>query len=128
MRFKELIDEQWEFVRPLLPSPARTGRPRAGDRRTIHAILYVLTTGCRWMDLPGEYGDDSTANLRLRKWEKMGVWKKMLKRIVEKGYALERLSLEELVVDSSDVAAKKGGSSSGMTAIRRSRAQRFMLL
>jgi putative transposase of IS4/5 family DUF4096 len=50
--------QQWVFIRPYLPPPACTGRPRADDRWTIEGILYVLITGCRWQDLPhlaGEY-------------------------------------------------------------------------
>lgn len=109
MKFRELSDEQWGFIRPLLPPAAREGRPRADDRRTINAILYVLTTGCRWMDLPKEYGDDSSANLRLRRWEKMGVWRMILSAIVEYGYSLGELKMDRLTIDSSDVAAKKGG-------------------
>jgi len=56
----QLTDMQWVFIRPLLPPPARTGRPRADDRRTIEGILYVLITGCRWRDLPREYGSPTT--------------------------------------------------------------------
>jgi hypothetical protein len=33
---------------PLLPQGARTGRPRADDRRTLNGILYVPVTGCGW--------------------------------------------------------------------------------
>jgi transposase len=56
MEFGELSDEQWRFVQPLLPPRARTGRPRTEERKTLNGILYVLTTGCRWMDMPREYG------------------------------------------------------------------------
>jgi transposase len=34
---------------------SRVCRPRADDRRVINGILYVFTTGCRWMDMPPEY-------------------------------------------------------------------------
>jgi transposase len=108
MRFQELNDDQRAFVEPLLPPEAKEGRPRADDRRTINAILYVLTTGCRWMDLPEEYGDDSTANLRLRRWEEQGVWRKVMNALVAKGYTLGIVKLDSLSVDSSTVAAKKG--------------------
>ena len=60
MRFQKLNDEQWAFVEPFVPPKAKEGRPRSDDRRTVDAILYVLTTGCRWMDLPDEYGDDDS--------------------------------------------------------------------
>jgi len=39
MEFRELTDEQWEFVQPLLLPRACTGRPRAEDRRTLNGIL-----------------------------------------------------------------------------------------
>jgi transposase len=41
MEFRELRDEQWELVQPLLPPRARTGRPRAEDRRTLNGILIT---------------------------------------------------------------------------------------
>jgi transposase len=50
----QLTDRQWTFIQPLLPPHARTGRPRADDRRTIEGIVYILITGCRWQDLPHE--------------------------------------------------------------------------
>jgi hypothetical protein len=52
----------------LLPPPARTGRRQTDDCRTIEGILYVLITGCRWQDLPREYGAPTTAWRRLMRW------------------------------------------------------------
>jgi transposase len=60
-----LTDKQWDFICPFLSPPARTGRPRADDRRTIEGILYILITGCRWQDLPREYGAPTTVWRRL---------------------------------------------------------------
>ncbi|HAT46156.1 MAG TPA: hypothetical protein DEV72_14355 [Ktedonobacter sp.] len=48
--------QAWAFIRPHLPPPARTGRPRADDRRTIEGILSVLITGWSFQDLPRQYG------------------------------------------------------------------------
>jgi len=59
MEFEELPDEEWKVIEPHLPPPAPTGRPRADDRKTINAILYVLITGCKWEDMPKEYGSYS---------------------------------------------------------------------
>ena len=127
MKFRELTDEQWGFIKPLLPPQLKgRGRPRADDRAAVNAILYVLTTGCRWMDLPRDFGIwYSTAWRRLKRWEEQGVWRRLLKAIIDHGYALGRLSLEAVAVDSTDVAAKKGGSSLVTMATRRSRVQRY---
>jgi transposase len=35
----DLSDAQWEFLEPMLPKPARTGRPRTPLRRIIGALL-----------------------------------------------------------------------------------------
>jgi transposase len=48
-----LSDGEWEIVRPLLPR-AGVGRSRIDDRLIMNGILYVLVTGCRWMDLPAK--------------------------------------------------------------------------
>ena len=65
-----LTDSQWALINPLLPPPARTGRPRANDPRTIDGVLYILITGCRWKDLPREYGAPTTVWRRLKRWGK----------------------------------------------------------
>jgi transposase len=61
MEFRELSDEEWELIKLLLPK-AKTGRPRADDRHVLNGILYVLTTGCRWMDMPPKY--DTTHSIQ----------------------------------------------------------------
>ena len=66
MIHKEITDKQWKSIIPHLPKPAKTGRPRADDRTTINGILFVLTVGCRWEELPEKYGSKSTAHLRLQ--------------------------------------------------------------
>jgi len=39
MRFAELSDEQWEFIKPHIPPQPIVGRKRADDRKTINGIL-----------------------------------------------------------------------------------------
>lgn len=73
----ELTDAQWAVIAPLLPAPARTGRPRAGDRQTLEGILYVLRNSCRWHDLPARYGDPVTCWRRYVQWESTGVWERV---------------------------------------------------
>ena len=78
-----LSDAQWDRVRPLLPPAARTGRPRADDRRTLDGILYVLRTGCRWHDLPPSYGSAVTCWRRLAQWEADGTWERIWRALFE---------------------------------------------
>jgi transposase len=57
MKFRPLTDEQWRYIEPLLPPQPRAeeGKPRAGQRRAIDTILYVLKISNPWNDLPKEY-------------------------------------------------------------------------
>ena len=111
IKFQKITDTQWDVTRKHLPRPARTGRPRADDRRrTLDAILYVCVTGIRWIDhLPERYGSKSTAHRRLQNWQKAGVWKGTLVAAVRAAHNNNsKAQLEAISVDSSSVAAKKG--------------------
>ena len=85
MEFRDLSDELWGFIEPLLPPRAKTGRPRADDRKTVNGILYVLITGCRWMDTPLRYGSYKTAWRRLKDWSREGAWSRILEALMAKG-------------------------------------------
>ena len=108
MKFTEITDKQWSMIESHLPPPASTGRPRAADRMITNGIIYVLTTGCRWQDMPKRYGDDSTANLRLRKWQQNKTWSRILSGAIKSAHKSGKLHLQKIFVDSSSIAAKKG--------------------
>ena len=108
VRFEELTDVQWKLLVPSIPLPAYTGRPRADDRNCINGMLYVLMSGCRWMDMPAKYGSYKTVWERHKKWSVKGTWKNM-KSLVSRGSS-GLIKIDDLSVDSSTVAAKKGGN------------------
>src|SRR5438128_12376809 len=115
MKFQQLDDVRWSRIEPFLPARAKEGRPRADDRAIVNGILFVLITGCRWIDIPPKYGDDTTAKRRLRRWEKMGVWKRIMDALVKEGHGRGDVGMDELDVDSSTVAASMRDESSGTT-------------
>ncbi len=86
MGFKELTDEQWESIKTLLPQPRGRGRKRVDDRKVINGILYVLTTGCRWMDMPEKYGSYKTAWRRYKELREFGIWERLVQELQNKGY------------------------------------------
>lgn len=77
-----LTDEQWEVVSTLLPTqkPGQ-GRPRRDDRQVLHGILWIMDTGASWRDLPEEFGPNSTAHGRYRKWCKEGLWSRIVEAL-----------------------------------------------
>ena len=52
--FQELSNEQWKLIYSLmdLKLPPERGVPRSDLRKGWNSLLFVLTRGCRWIDLP----------------------------------------------------------------------------
>ena len=108
MKTTELSDEQWEHLEPLLPPPRHRGRPRADDRKTLNGILYVLRTGCRWQDVPREFGSPATCWRRLKEWEEGGTWERIWRELLALLDGQEKLKWARAFLDGSFVPAKKG--------------------
>ena len=79
MKRHELHDREWAIVEPLLPkSPARTGRPRRDLRQMLNGILWILSTGAQWRDLPDRFGPWETVYGYFRQWRASGVFDRII--------------------------------------------------
>lgn len=105
-----LTDDQWDAVRTCLPVryEGGKGRPRADDRRTLDGILYVLRNGCRWHDLPAEYGDPVTCWRRFSRWEADGTWERVWRTLLATLEPYERQAWALAFIDSRRVPTKRG--------------------
>lgn len=115
MAKKELTEEQWQKIEPLLPKPKKSrkgGRPPADNRACLEGILWVLRSGARWQDLPKEYPSASTCWRRLHAWEERGLWLKIWRTFLGELDAQGQLDWSETFADGSFAPAKKGGPAS----------------
>ncbi|MBL0059350.1 MAG: transposase [Elusimicrobia bacterium] len=108
-RDTELSNRDWKRIKPLLPRQ-RIGRPRTDDRKTLNGILFVLKTGCRWRDVPREYGSPAGCHRRLVAWQKRGVWARVLRVLLGQLGKRGRLKLSHGVLDGSFAPAKRGAA------------------
>jgi transposase len=60
------------------------------------------------MDMPKRYGHYSTAWRRLKRWEREGVWSKIVEALASKGCSMGKLKLDRVSVDSTTIEARKG--------------------
>lgn len=51
----------------------------------LNACIYILENGCKWRDLPKEYGNWHTIYTRLARWEKKGVLQRAFLMLQEHG-------------------------------------------
>ena len=112
---KLVPDGLWKQVAPLLPPPKPRrhrypGRRRIEDRPALTGIVFVLTTGISWTQLPTSLVGCSgvTCWRRLRDWTEAGVWPALHELLRAAG----ELDLAVCAVDGSHVRALKGGTTS----------------
>jgi hypothetical protein len=58
-------------------------------------------------DVPKLFDDDSTANLRLRKWQQNKTCKNILSDTIKSAHFSGKMQLQKISVDSSTISAKK---------------------
>lgn len=105
----DLSNKEWELLQPLLPEKAKTGRPRSDDRATLNGVLYVLSTGCRWEDVPPErYGSGKTCWYRFTTWSTSGVWNAIAGVLLLELNRRRKLNLTNTYLDASVRQNKRG--------------------
>lgn len=64
-----ITDEIWNTFEPFFYKTTHFGRPpKWSDRHVLEAVLYVLSNGLKWKDLPPPFPPKSTVYSRFRKW------------------------------------------------------------
>ena len=102
-------DKLWEKIKPILPArKPKTGRPRTNLRRVFNGILYVLTTGCAWSDVPRKYGSKSTIHRLHLELCKNRAYKQIFQMILSERYELKKLDISICSIDTDSIPAKKG--------------------
>ncbi|GAA3018740.1 transposase [Streptosporangium longisporum] len=75
-------DEMWALARTLMPErrprPQGGGRATADQRRVLAAVVYVVTSGCAWQNLPPAFGVTvPTAHRWFARWTRDGLWDRL---------------------------------------------------
>jgi transposase len=106
-----LTDAQWLLIADLFPDPPVSpegGRPRISSRKCLEGILWILTSGARWKDLPERYPSPATCWRRHRDWTRSCAFEAAWARLLDKLDRLRRINWEEAIGDGSFSRAKRG--------------------
>jgi transposase len=107
MAYKPLTDNQWELIEPHIPKQ-KTGRPRTRNREILEAILYILSTGCRWEELPQCFPPKMTVFDRFKVWQKEGFFEELFRQFKQKKQEVQQKAKEIYYLDATIKSAKKG--------------------
>jgi transposase len=117
MRRFELSDEQFALLQPLLPPRRATGRPRANDRTVLNGLLWKMSTGASWRDIPERYGPWQTVYERFTLWRDDGTWIRIVTALQMELDAQGQVDWSQFNIDGTSIRAsraaggarKKGG-------------------
>ena len=71
----DLTDEEWEWIKEVIPAAKSGGRPRTLCMRAVlNAIFYVTKGGIQWRMLPVNFPTWQSVYHSLRAWRLQGVW------------------------------------------------------
>ena len=115
IRRPQLSESQWLRIVDLFPDKPMTragGRPSIPSRPCLEGILWILTSGARWQDLPSEFPSDTTCWRRFRDWTESGLWERAWARLLAVEEGFDKLNWTHLLADGSFSPAKKGGHAS----------------
>ena len=75
----DLTDVQWARLEPLLPKAKKSGRPSKWTKRQlIDGIRWRVRVGAPWRDVPGCYGSWQAVYALFRRWQRAGVWRRIV--------------------------------------------------
>jgi transposase len=125
-----LTDAQWDYLKPMLPKPAKRGRPPTDRRRILDAVLYVVKCGLPWRYLPINFPPWQTVYHVFRQWTLNHQWAALndaLRTLVRKAQG-KRSQPTAAILDSQSVKSDGHGGDVGYDAAKRIKGRKRHLL
>jgi len=105
-----LSDAQWQQIADLLPANGQRGGQWKDHRLMIDAILWALSDGGRWRNLPQEFGPWQSAYDRFRRWTRRGLWDRILLRLQARKMRQGEIDWSLFAIDGTVVRAHQSAA------------------
>jgi transposase len=125
-----LTDAQWAYLKPMLPKPAKRGRPPIDRRRILEAVCYIVKCGCPWRYLPADFPCWKTVYHVFRQWTLNHTWAALndaLRTLVRIAQG-KRSRPTAAILDSQSVKSDGHGGAVGYDAGKRIKGRKRHLL
>ncbi len=106
----QLSDSQWAWIQHLLPQNGQRGGQWKDHRLMIDGILWVLSDGGRWRNLPERFGSWQSVYDRFRRWARKGVWDRILRHLQARKMADDQIDWSLFCIDGTVVRAHQAAA------------------
>ncbi|MBA3953776.1 transposase [Candidatus Dependentiae bacterium] len=98
---------------------SKVGRPPTNQKLVVSGILYTLTTGCQWHNLPDYYGKPTTVHGWFRIWVKFKIFDKVLLKSIDA--AIQHIDSPKCFITDTSSAKAPFAKFSGKNSTDRSK-------
>lgn len=104
MARRELSDDEWALVEPLLPIGAYGPYPHR-LRDQFEGVIWKFRSGGQWREMPQEFGPWSTVYDRFRQWRDAGVFHALMDAAIAEAARRGQVDLSLVSIDSTTARA-----------------------
>lgn len=104
MARRELSDDEWALVEPLLPIGAYGPYPHR-LRDQLEGVIWKFRSGGQWREMPTEFGPWSTVYDRFRQWRDAGVFQALMDAMIAEAARRGQVDLSLVSIDSTTARA-----------------------
>jgi transposase len=103
----ELTDEQWNRIVDFFPANGHRGGQWKDHRAIVNGVLWTLSSGAAWRDLPPRYGPFQTVHRRFLQWRRDRTWERILAALRLEADARGLIDWEQWNADSTSIRATR---------------------
>ena len=106
----QLSDHQWDQIQGLLPKNGKPGGQWKDHRVMIDGILWALSDGGRWRNLPDRFGPWQSVYDRFRNWTRKGLWDRILRHLQARKMVADEIDWSLFCIDGTVVRAHQAAA------------------